>query len=157
MLTVSSAADAEHPVRVDPIAPLFPQGLTFSVGPGAWQSAFYLGDLDAEPLPLTLRSTGGGRDFWPTLCRVHWLDDLSADLSGNVGGAYAVSIPEDTAMRFTYRATDGSCAVLSSDVDPERQPVIRQEDGTPKADVTLTVPAGNRIIRFLGYGLLSRR
>ena len=157
MLTVSSAADAEHPVRVDPIAPLFPQELTFSVGPGAWQSAFYLGDLDAEPLPLTLRSTGGGWDFWPTLCRVHWLDDLSADLSGNVGGAYAVSIPEDTAMRFTYRATDGSCTVLYSDADPEWQPVIRPEGGTPETDVTLTVPAGNRIIRFLGYGLLIRR
>ena len=60
-------------------------------------------------------------------------------------------------MRFTYRATDGSCAVLSSDANPEWQPVIRQEGGTPEADVTLTVPAGNRIIRFLGYGLLSRR
>ena len=47
--------------------------------------------------------------------------------------------------------------VLYSDVDPERQPVIRPEGGTPEADVTLTVPAGNRIIRFLGYGLPSRR
>ena len=60
-------------------------------------------------------------------------------------------------MRFTYRATDGSCAVLYSDADPEWQPVIRPEDGTPEADVTLTVPTRNRIIRFLGYGLLSRR
>ena len=47
--------------------------------------------------------------------------------------------------------------VLYSDVDPEWQPVIRPEDGTPEADVTLTVPAGHRIIRFLGYGMLIRR
>ena len=47
--------------------------------------------------------------------------------------------------------------VLYSDAAPEWQPVIRPEDGTPEADVTLTVPTRNRIIRFLGYGLPSRR
>ena len=47
--------------------------------------------------------------------------------------------------------------VLYSDAAPEWQPVIRPEDGALEADVTLTVPAGNLIIRFLGYGLLSRR
>ena len=46
--------------------------------------------------------------------------------------------------------------VLYSGADPEWQPVIRPEDGTPEADVKLTVPAGNLIIRFLGNGLLSR-
>ena len=47
--------------------------------------------------------------------------------------------------------------ILYSDAPPEWQPVIRPEGGTPEADVTLTVPVGNRIIRFFGYGLLSRR
>lgn len=157
LLTVSNAGDAERQVHVDRIAPLFPKGLTFSVGPGALQSAFYLGDLDGKTLPLTLRSSGDGWDFWPTLCRVRWLDDLSADLSGNTGGAYAISVPEATTMRFTYRATDGSCAALYSDGDPEWQPFIRAQDGATEADVTLTVPAGNLIIRFFGNGLLRRR